>query len=103
MDLPMNRLPFMTCDNNGTSSCFFIFIDMINLIKPLTGVSGFELFCEIIIADAASVDDRTRRKDVLNENESESEVYFWIWSIKKSTNIPQLLGQRSERHHQQRK
>lgn len=83
MDLPMNRLPFMTCDNNGTSSCFFIFIDMINLIKPLTGVSGFELFCEIIIADAASVDDGTRRKDVLNENESESEVYFWIWSIKK--------------------
>lgn len=57
----------MAGDNNSASSCSFIFLDIINLIKPLTSISSFEPLCEIIITDTAGIDDRARWQDILNE------------------------------------
>ena len=54
------------CDNDTTSSSLFALLDEVDLIETLPLVGSLELFSKVVVTDSASVDNRVRRKKVLN-------------------------------------
>lgn len=57
--------PVVSSNHHTAGTGLLTLIDLVNLVETLALVGSLELLSELIIADAASVDDRVGRKNVL--------------------------------------
>lgn len=55
----------MTCQDDGARASLFALFDLVSRRDAFTLVGGLELGRKLVITDAASVDDRVGRKDIL--------------------------------------
>jgi hypothetical protein len=59
----------VTSDDDSTSPGLFARFDLVDLVQAFTFIGGFQLLSQLVVADAASVDNGVGREHVLTRRE----------------------------------
>ena len=63
----MRSVPVVSGDDYTAGTGLLALLDEVDLVEALTLVGSLELLSEVIVTDAAGVDDRVRGQNVLRE------------------------------------
>ena len=88
----------MTGDDGTARTSLLALLDLVDLVKALAFVGGLELLRELVITNAAGVDNRAGGQNVLISIVINTCLTFLI-----DNSLQQHHGQHSVRHHQRRR
>jgi hypothetical protein len=77
--------PIVTSDDYSTSPGLFAGFDLVDLVQTFTFIGSFQLLSQLVIADAAGVDNGVGREHVLNETRKETKNKFGCWIEQQKT------------------
>jgi hypothetical protein len=92
--------PIVTGDDDSTGPGVFALLDLVDLVQTFTLIGSFQLLGQLVIADAASIDNGFGRERVLTRREEKNWDLIVIVIGTSENDAPPLLLPRFGQHHQ---